>query len=249
MLRVIICGGRAYDLTLGDWDWLDTLGIVHVRHGDALGADAGAQAWAVARGIPSTVYPANWTLGRGAGPLRNSAMLKALLVDRALGHPVAVLAFPGDTGTTDMCKKATAAGVQVVQAHEDVHEDPHPETPMPNAPTRRTFFMYAALAAAAAPLLELPLRHAAALGMEPYAMEEAVEAAAHLLLLTESEVRALPPDTRRALAEALLYALKYDQETSWLAASVLAHDFVRLPELITRLQGLLETRATTLKIL
>jgi hypothetical protein len=108
--------------------------------------------------------------------------------------------------------------------------------------------MYAALAATA-PLLELPIRHAAALGTEPYAMTEAVEAAAHLLLLTESEIRALPPDTRRALAEALLWALKYDQETSWLAAGILAHDFARLPELITRLQGLLETRAITLRIL
>jgi hypothetical protein len=120
---------------------------------------------------------------------------------------------------------------------------------IPNAPTRRTFFMYAALAAATAPLLELSLRHTAAFGAEPYAMEEAVETATHLLLLTETERRALPPDTRRALAEALLWALKYDQETSWLAAGILAHDFARLPELITRLQGLLETRATTLRIL
>lgn len=119
---------------------------------------------------------------------------------------------------------------------------------MTNTPTRRTFFMYAALAAAT-PLIEFPVRHAAALSAEPYAMTEAVEAAAHLLLLTESEVRAMSPDTRHALAEALLWALKYDRDTSWLAAAVLAHDFVRLPELITRLQGLLETRATTLRIL
>jgi len=119
---------------------------------------------------------------------------------------------------------------------------------MTNTPTRRTFFMYAALAAAT-PLLELPVKHAGALGTEPYAVTEAVEAAAHLLLLTETEVHALPPDTRRALAEALLWALKYDHDTSWLAAGILTHDFNRLPELITRLQALLTTRANTLRIL
>jgi len=120
---------------------------------------------------------------------------------------------------------------------------------MSDAPTRRTFFMYAALAAATAPFLDLPIRQAAALGTEPYAVTEAVEAAAHLLLLTETELRALPPDTRRALAEALLWALKYDHDTSWLAAGILTHNFARLPELVTRLQSLLTTRAATLRIL
>ena len=114
-------------------------------------------------------------------------------------------------------------------------------------PTRRTVLVYA-LAAPLLPLAPRLVPPAAALGKASYALTEAAEAAGHLLLLREDEQDALPPDTQRALGEALLWALKYDRDTSWLAAAVL-DDPSRFPELLTRLQTLLATRATTLNIL
>lgn len=108
---------------------------------------------------------------------------------------------------------------------------------------RRTFLA----CALATPVITLPVS-SLSLGRDSYALEEAVEAAGSLLMLTEQEESALMPDVRRALAEALLYALKYEKETSWLAASVL-DDFSTLPQLIGRLEGILHTRAQTLGIL
>jgi hypothetical protein len=110
---------------------------------------------------------------------------------------------------------------------------------------RRTFFTYAL----AAPVIAMPLSGALnASGSESYVLEEAAETAASLLVMTEEEQSALVPDARRALAEALLYALKYDKETSWLAADVLI-DYALLPQLIVKLEGMLQTRAHTLGIL
>lgn len=108
---------------------------------------------------------------------------------------------------------------------------------------RRTFFTYAL----ATPVLTLSVS-TLGLASEPYALEEAVEAAGSLLMLTEQEQSALMPDTRKALAEALLYALKYDKDTSWFAADVLT-DYQLLPQLIAKLEGMLQTRAHTLGIL
>ena len=113
-MRVIICGGRHYQMTPADHTWLDTLCITHVRHGAASGADYGAMCWARERGIPQQPYPAAWaTFGRAAGPKRNGWMLADLLKDKE-GEPIAVIAFPGGTGTADMVRRARAAGMPVL---------------------------------------------------------------------------------------------------------------------------------------
>ena len=53
------------------------------------------------------VYPADWrTHGRAAGPLRNARMI-------AEGKPDLVIAFKGNRGTQDCCRKAEAAGIPV----------------------------------------------------------------------------------------------------------------------------------------
>lgn len=83
-----------------------------VIHGQARGADAFADAWAVFRtNVTPVRVPADWENdGRGpAGPIRNARMLE-------LG-PSLVLAFfqngAGNYGTRNMVKQAREAGVEV----------------------------------------------------------------------------------------------------------------------------------------
>lgn len=125
MIRVLVCGGRNYDNQVAVDRELDRLfeqhgGCMVVIHGDACGADACANAWAMAKrvtGASVTIerFPAQWRgangkgpLDRSAGPLRNHRMLRQ-------GKPQLVLAFPGGRGTADMVDRARAAGVPVVE--------------------------------------------------------------------------------------------------------------------------------------
>ena len=108
---VLVCGGRAYrdHRTLGR-----ELDRVHAESpislvvvGAATGADSLAWAWAVNRGIAWKAFRAEWeSFGRAAGPIRNKRML-----DEA--KPDLVIAFPGNSGTKDMCTRAREAGVPV----------------------------------------------------------------------------------------------------------------------------------------
>ena len=122
--RVLICGGRDWNLTAMTFAALDQLNAKHnfsvVIHGAARGADKLAGAWAKSRNIPVIEFPADWrpryingrpnTAGRvdrSAGHRRNQQMLDE-------GHPDLVVALPGGTGTRSMVQKAQVAGVPVV---------------------------------------------------------------------------------------------------------------------------------------
>jgi len=68
-----------------------------------------AHDWARARMIQVRCYNADWQRhGRGAGPIRNQAMLDD-------GKPHLVIAFPGGRGTVDMIRRAKAAAVAVAE--------------------------------------------------------------------------------------------------------------------------------------
>jgi hypothetical protein len=132
MTVVLICGGRTYGrVPFGTpmeqmqaamlkaereaFILRETLDQMHrerrfrkVIDGAASGADALAHQWALARGVPTLRFRAQWkTLGKAAGPVRNRQML----VD---GRPDLVIAFPGGDGTADMMKQAREAGVEVM---------------------------------------------------------------------------------------------------------------------------------------
>lgn len=120
VLRVLVCGGRAYE----DRRALNrTLTQLHAEHpiglvitGGAPGADRLGQRWAEHQRIPVAVYPANWQfVGRSAGPVRNGAMLE-------FGKPDVVVAFPGGRGTADMVSQATSRGVPVIGPVTDQNE-------------------------------------------------------------------------------------------------------------------------------
>lgn len=108
-MRVIVCGGRAYDDAMRVRDTLDALGIMDLATGGADGADELAGQWAILHSVPLQIYRADWAKhGRAAGPIRNQQMLDEF-------KPDAVVAFPGGRGTADMVRRAKAAGVRVVE--------------------------------------------------------------------------------------------------------------------------------------
>lgn len=122
--KFVICGGRHYANRTYLRRFLDhvhdTIGISCVVHGDAggvntqtgelYGADKLAGEWAEMNGIPIKVYPANWDkYGKRAGFLRNYQMLEC-------ENPDAIIAFPGNEGTKNMCELALANGKSIIDA-------------------------------------------------------------------------------------------------------------------------------------
>lgn len=114
--RAIIAGGRKYRLTREDIAYLNSEAwrIAEVVTGGCkTGADADAKKWADDLGIPVIPFPADWdNLGKPAGPIRNSAMVKFVTTKTNL-TPI-LIAFPGGRGTADIIRKARAAGMEVV---------------------------------------------------------------------------------------------------------------------------------------
>lgn len=108
-MKVLITGGRVFTNAVDAFYKLDQfhalVPITELIHGDAEGADALAKLWAEQRGIvhhPEPVPPESWQrLGGRAGNARNSLMLRKW-------EPEVVIAFPGNSGTLDMVKKARA---------------------------------------------------------------------------------------------------------------------------------------------
>lgn len=111
-MRILVCGGRDFHDRRTMWQvldqWHNTRGIEVIIQGGARGADQLANGWATSRGVLSQTYPADWSLGLKAGPLRNQQMLDE-------GRPDVVLAFPGRYGTFDMVCRAREAGIRVVE--------------------------------------------------------------------------------------------------------------------------------------
>lgn len=109
-MKILVCGGRDFSDTTLLVSVLETLGITHLVHGGARGADTLAGHWARLNNVPTTKHMADWaTYGRRAGMIRNALMLS--------NHPdlELVVAFPGGSGTANMVSKARAAGLKVLE--------------------------------------------------------------------------------------------------------------------------------------
>jgi hypothetical protein len=105
---VLVTGGRDYSDRKQVNGVLDSIHqetpIDLLVHGAATGADTLANIWAFSRGVQPCACPALWDFyGKPAGHKRNLAML--------LIKPNLVVAFPGGTGTADMCEIALQAGI------------------------------------------------------------------------------------------------------------------------------------------
>jgi hypothetical protein len=120
-MRVLVCGSRTWTAKLpiamlvramanGPSDNV-------LIHGDAPGADRMGGQSAGRQGVPVEVYPADWEKhGRKAGPIRNQQMLDE-------GRPDLVWAFVDkplaeSRGTSDMVRRARAAGLKVYVTEE-----------------------------------------------------------------------------------------------------------------------------------
>ncbi len=108
-MKLIIAGGRNYQLSDADFAWLDRLHaqtpVTEVVCGGATGADAGGKAWAEAKRIPVKLFLPGWTQhGYAAGPIRNKQMAE---------YANAVALFPGGRGTESMRREALAAGIPI----------------------------------------------------------------------------------------------------------------------------------------
>src|SRR6476661_8492494 len=101
-MKLIIAGGRDYDVTQQDIQALDTIpDVTEVVSGGAGGADACGEDWAAMRGIPCKSFRADWLKhGKAAGPIRNRKMAE---------YADAVVLFPGGKGTDSMFREATKA--------------------------------------------------------------------------------------------------------------------------------------------
>ena len=125
-MYVIIGGGRSLPWRFEFETYLETLhahcgfdevivGSNNRGHmGRRKGADAHAKGWADRMGLDTTVMDANWVAhGKGGGPRRNTRMLAYLLAMAAYDQRL-VIAFPGGTGTADLCMQARALGMPVL---------------------------------------------------------------------------------------------------------------------------------------
>lgn len=119
-MRVIITGSRDWAGIHAQTRLTEVLCTIHdlsmafdeemvIVHGDCpTGADVLADQWGARReddGVTVERHPADWSVGRAAGPLRNQKMAD-------LGADVCVAFLrDGSRGTTDMITKAKEAGI------------------------------------------------------------------------------------------------------------------------------------------
>jgi hypothetical protein len=115
--RVLVTGGRDYEDAARVAEALEAAQPSTLIHGAARGADTLAARWALAHGVPTLAFPADWSRGRGAGKERNLQMLVE-------GGPELVLAFPGGRGTEDMVMRARQHGVPVVRVTRERLPEP-----------------------------------------------------------------------------------------------------------------------------
>lgn len=115
-MKILVCGGRDFD----DWPWfcqvMDEVTNVPedltIIHGAARGADSFASRYADIHSLHQLPCPAAWDVyGKAAGVIRNQYMLGY--------YPDVVVAFPGGRGTADMVRRATSAGVKILDLRED----------------------------------------------------------------------------------------------------------------------------------
>lgn len=104
---VLVCGGRDFTDAAQIDEVLSGMDATLIIDGGATGADQLANFWAIARGISTRTFYADWSKGLAAGPARNQQMLTE-------GQPDVVVAFAGGKGTADMVRRARKAHVMVI---------------------------------------------------------------------------------------------------------------------------------------
>ena len=111
MLKIIISGDRYWvgqEIENIMTSFLNMLPPnVTILHGGCSGVDQVAEKTAQALGIKTEIFPADWTLGRKAGPIRNKKMLDQDVAAVYLFHRN----LSQSKGTLNMYNLAKLAGV------------------------------------------------------------------------------------------------------------------------------------------
>jgi hypothetical protein len=109
--RILICGPRKWDVYLPVFCVVAGLYSKYhdftLIHGDAPGVDRLAAKAAETFGLDIDPYPADWSKGAAAGPVRNREMLRD-------GKPDLVVAIGYGRGTIDMVNAARHTGLLVI---------------------------------------------------------------------------------------------------------------------------------------
>ena len=109
-MRFIVCGSRHWTDREFVWRVLDKLhakvGVTGIAEGSCRGVDRHARMWAKDRGVPVISFPADWSLGAKAGPLRNQQMADEY-------RPDGVVAIGMGRGTDSMVRIAQSRGIKV----------------------------------------------------------------------------------------------------------------------------------------
>ena len=114
VLRVIIAGGRYFDdyelLCKAADEILKGYTNIEIVSGHAGGADRLGELYAVEHDLNYVIFPADWDkLGRKAGPIRNSQMLRYAMEQQ----PMLIAFWDGkSSGTGDTVTKARRLGVE-----------------------------------------------------------------------------------------------------------------------------------------
>lgn len=114
-MRVIVCGGRSFQDKEFCFKKLDeligSLENVEIVSGNAKGADAFGEEYALKNSLKLSVFKANWKkYGKAAGPIRNREMYHYALEDNAM-----IIAFWDgiSKGTKNMIDIASKDGADV----------------------------------------------------------------------------------------------------------------------------------------
>lgn len=114
-MKIVIAGGRNWKPE--KWHWFFTRAILiifkcdEVVSGGCTGADKFGEVIARRMGIKVKQFPADWSIGKSAGPMRNKKMAE---------YCDAVILFSGGTGTDSMRKEAKSAGKQILFDEKEV---------------------------------------------------------------------------------------------------------------------------------
>lgn len=112
-MKTIIAGGRDYRLTKKDREELifihKSYQFTEVISGGAIGVDTEGEIFAEAANIPVKRFPANWSLGKSAGMIRNLQMAE---------YADAVVLFKGGKGTQNMYECANKLGLIIFDLRE-----------------------------------------------------------------------------------------------------------------------------------
>jgi hypothetical protein len=107
-MKVIIAGSRyasvegVIPLLMDKLSWP----VTEVVSGHSGNVDFAGEEWALLRSIPVKIFPADWSLGRKAGPIRNRQMAEYA--------DALVAVWDGKSrGTLDMIRAATINGLTV----------------------------------------------------------------------------------------------------------------------------------------